>query len=314
MWTIGLINYFVMALAMVIAPSCNAQTPKTKFAETQNGCKVQIDAASQQDNSRQIVWDGACENGFAEGQGMIEYNYTRPNEVKACVTTMAGGKATGFTACSLNNGDSFKGFADNNAVMDNVTYVWNTANCQDCPAEYSGTFFEGNLAIGTLTMQDGQRYSLSYRPSQNGCLVWEDDNPSPDEIIWNGKCQNGYAHGDGILKLISQHVTETTQATMINGRIEGYAVANWEYADDCSDCPVQFRGQVVHSKPVEGVIILADGREMSFDENTSRQEREPGMSQEMNDALNDVIVTEMLGFTTDHLFDLTDPNPARPYD
>lgn len=88
---------------------------------------------------------------------------------------------------------------------------------------------------------------------------------------------------------------------MIHGLIEGYAVANWDYANHCTDCPVRFEGSFKHSNPVKGIVTLGDGRKADFDAATQNET----MSPEMNNAFNDYVVTQMLGFTMEHMFDLS---------
>lgn len=112
---------------------------------------------------------------LVNGQGLIEFNNSDPDAVKACVTTMVQGKMNGYTFCDLNNGNAISGIAENNKIVGDITYKWNTSDCRNCPAEYSGTFYKGNFAIGTLKLQNGERYHLQYYPTDHGCLIWNDD-------------------------------------------------------------------------------------------------------------------------------------------
>lgn len=130
-----------IALMLSLAPlSGIAQVSEPgSIADQRTGCKV-LNAHPQPSES--ITWSGGCENGFAQGPGILQW-FENGQAAERYVGDMRGGQMDGHGILNTGNGGRYEGeFRDGAA---NGFGQWTTAN---------GTF-SGEWKNGCLT--DGNR-------------------------------------------------------------------------------------------------------------------------------------------------------------
>jgi len=176
----------LLALALVAAPPAWAQSAKSGWiADPKTGCKVWNPYPQPNEG---ISWSGACKNGLAQGQGVLqwlqngkpagryegEYRDGKVN-LRGTFIWPDGGRYVGEWRDNQRNGDG--------------TQTW--ANGDHYEGEYRNDALQG---LGTYTWDDGSRYVGEWRQnmqSGRGAQTW------PDGGHYEGEYRDDRAHGQG---------------------------------------------------------------------------------------------------------------------
>ena len=224
-----------------------------------SSCKIWIDNENSKTNNNPVKWSGSCKNGFAEGKGLVQYNFSAEDETESCQGTAIKGRIEGAVNCTINNGNTFSGTIKNDQIIGNGVYTWKSKNCPTCFYQYRGTFYNNKFALGTLTLVNGETEKLRFYPDTKGCLIWNSDHKTNEVTTWSGKCKEGYASGKGVLQNSWKGIVETFEVSILNGQMNGYGVVNIK-RPKCSDCIVKFKGTFKNHKPLKGVATLGNGK------------------------------------------------------
>ncbi len=271
-------SLFLFFISLILLGSNIAQA---EWANSTKDCKVWVD-----DNTTEkpLSWSGQCKDGYASGKGKVIYNYSSPTQVKSCTTIMKKGKIDGYSECLYKTGDILTGTIQNDNIVGEAVYKWNRAkSCPTCPSQYSGTFYNGIFAFGTLVLTNGEKVKLKYHPTKKGCLVWNADAQEDETITWTGSCKDGYANGQGVLTYTTKTAIETTHGTLKNGMLEGDAVVDAKYTSACQNCIVHYDGTFKYNRPIKGVATLGNGHKIQKDEQLEEMRKiaEDGMKFQM---------------------------------
>ena len=69
---------------------------------------------------------------------------------------------------------------------------------------------------------------LADRP---GCFVWEDNLNVVQTVTWSGECNNGVGDGYGMLVWVDKKIAYEQEATLVNGKRNGYSTSRGSNGD-----------------------------------------------------------------------------------
>ena len=149
----GVNHYSLFALLTLMVGAArlvHGEDDRTHWIEANSGCKV---FAAHPAADLKVSWSGACENGYAEGEGtQIWSNVSRyEGEVH-------GGIASGKGKYYWANGDWYEGdFKEDHRDGVGTQYF-------GCSGRYQGTFHAGVIdGVGTFYLANGDRYEGDVR-------------------------------------------------------------------------------------------------------------------------------------------------------
>ncbi len=251
-------NTYLLSLLIITMVASNSV--QAKWINDMKGCRVWVDGKV---SNKPIRWSGQCKNGFASGKGKVDYNLVGTDVWKSCHATFVQGKMEGYTKCIMNNGDTISGKMKKSKYIGKVVYIWKKPACTPhCIKKYEGTIYNDNMAVGTITLTNGNKRVTKYHPDTKGCLIWNEKPIAGEKIIWSGQCKNGYGSGKGVLKFYSAKAKQLIHCNLVAGRIDGYATQEISYANDCNTCVVHLEGEYKSGYLIKGVSTLANGKKV----------------------------------------------------
>jgi hypothetical protein len=170
----------------------------------------------------EVIWDGECLNGYAEGKGTLKFS-TKDME-QSYIGEMSKGKQQGE--------GTFQWLKHDKACddEDNIYY---------CYKSFVGDFNDNKRVKGTYTLINGTKISfkntnerMSWVRDQNQCLVWNEGNPLLEKTIWTGQCEDGYASGKGTVTMIRSE----PKKNKISAKVECIGQLKQGKLDGQNDC------------------------------------------------------------------------------
>jgi len=153
------------------------------------------------------------------------------------------------------NGESYSGTWKNNQPHGKGTYKWaqHKEPCTEinrfyCYKTFIGNFIKGSFEKGTFTRFDGKKVkqTLAIRLSQKdlieqakgnwvkspkGCKLWNASDMLVKKTTWTGKCDDGYASGQGSLTMVWKSDKEDQSiactGTLKKGKLDGQNECKW---------------------------------------------------------------------------------------
>lgn len=177
-------------LQFAFAGMCYAQvpslSPRGEFIEDASGCKVwNVNPVPNET----IVWAGACKEGYAEGNGVL--NWFRDGQPNGTTSgTFYQGKVMGRGVASAANGARYEGdFVD--SVQTGRAVITTPSGMR-----YEGTVLSGKFhGYGRQNLPSGDRYEGQFRDGQRhgtGRYSWNNG------ASYEGDFEAGKMHGRGI--------------------------------------------------------------------------------------------------------------------
>jgi hypothetical protein len=151
----------LLAIAFVLPSAAGqaqpASVPKT-FADPTTGCKV-WDAMPVEEEA--ITWSGGCKDGFAEGDGTLQW-FENGKPTAHYEGGYQAGKMEGRGVYSWANGDRYEGEFKDDEFNGRGLYTWAAGE------RYEGAWVDGKPnGKGIKTERDGQVFSGTWI---NGCF------------------------------------------------------------------------------------------------------------------------------------------------
>jgi len=146
--------------------------PKTK-------CRVWNEEPVPNDS---FTWSGACKDGLADGQGVLQWiKYGRPGA--KFEGTYLQGKMSGKGTYATVSGKRYEGLFANNMFQGKGIYTWPDGRRYE--GDFAGDMFQGK---GILTWSDGRRYEGDFQSDKfNGIGVLF----KADGVVLRGKFKDG---------------------------------------------------------------------------------------------------------------------------
>ncbi len=199
-----------------LATLCNHAMAEGTWITDANGCKVWN--ANPKANET-VAWSGACAGGYAEGQGVLQWNVDGAPS-STFEGKLAGGKRSGHGIASSATGASVEGnFVDGNCEGKCVI-IFNDG------ARYDGDFVAGKrTGKGTITFKNGNRYEGDFvdgKLTGKGVFTWSDG------TRYEGDMAEGKPNGKGAIKLASG---DHYEGDFVNGKRTGKGAYTWANGD-----------------------------------------------------------------------------------
>lgn len=167
------------ALVYASAPVPGKAAPPTWTADPRTGCRV---ADPEPDPDWSITWSGACQNGLAQGEGILTwFNRGKP-------------------------GSTYQGSYRDGKMNGHGIYTWSDG------VRYDGEWRDDQKdGQGVLTWPSGSRYEGQWRNGKRngfGVATW------PDGARYEGQWRNDWANGPGKYR---GHQGDIYEGTWIDG-------------------------------------------------------------------------------------------------
>jgi len=158
----------LVLLFLSAAATAQMAPPPKAFADPATGCKA-WDATPADDES--ITWSGGCKDGFAEGDGTLQW-FENGKLTAHYEGTYQGGKMEGRGVYSWANGDRYEGEFKDDDYNGHGVYTWSNGeryegawvdgkpNGQGIKTEPGGKVFSGTWINGCF--KDGRNRAVAY--------------------------------------------------------------------------------------------------------------------------------------------------------
>ncbi|MGB6055619.1 MAG: hypothetical protein WBG17_10305 [Burkholderiaceae bacterium] len=227
--------YMFAALGMI---AVSAPSQASEWVLDQNGCKLWNPNPLPGET---ITWSGACEDGYAEGDGVAQWFVDGVPGSSYTGSTRAG-KSHGRGFSKYRNGNSYEGdFVDGKADGKGV-FIWADG------ARYEGDYVGGvRTGKGVYTWTNGDRYEGDYVGGERtgkGVYTWTNGDR------YEGDYVNGEKTGKGVFTWADG---ERYEGGFVNDVRSGTGVYTW--ADG-----TYFEGEYVNGKRHDGRQFDSDGQ------------------------------------------------------
>jgi hypothetical protein len=155
----GIMKRTALAILFLLAPAMAHAQPQqaaNSIADPRTRCRVWN---PEPQPSESISWSGACQGGYAQGYGMLQW-FENGNPTERFEGEMQRGKPHGRGVYSWPDGSRYEGDFQNGYRTGRGVQVWPDG------ARYEGEYREGNFSgNGVYTWPDGSRYQGQFRNS-----------------------------------------------------------------------------------------------------------------------------------------------------
>lgn len=173
-------------VALLLPPAAQAQTTAW-IADGKTGCRIWNPAAPP---SWTVSWSGACPNGLAQGQGVLQW-FDSGNLVVQYAGGFLAGKLNGHGVMSFPNGERRDAVWRDDKRNGHGVTTWPNGD------RYDGEFRDDKMdGHGVYVFSSGNRYSGDWRDDRyngHGTKTWADG------ARYDGAWQDGKANGQGHL-------------------------------------------------------------------------------------------------------------------
>lgn len=187
-----------------------------EYIQDAKGCKV-FNPNPQPNES--IIWKGACVNGYAEGQGILEW-FDNESLTEYDEGSWSRGKRAGKGSTNWANGDRYEGDYVENERTGKGLFIWADGD------HYEGDFIDGKrTGQGKLLFTNGNRYQgdwVNGKAHGKGVYVWANGDR------YEGDFTNGKRTGKGLFTWTNG---DRYEGDFIDGQRTGKAVYVWMDGD-----------------------------------------------------------------------------------
>ncbi len=129
----------------------------TWLNDPNNGCKIWN---GYPEPGESATWDGPCEDGFASGEGTVQW-YEDGEDNGRYIGERRRGRAHGYGINLWANGDRYEGYWQDDLQHGQGTYTWSDGS------GYQGEWFEGKKhGRATFIWPNGSRFEGTYRDNK----------------------------------------------------------------------------------------------------------------------------------------------------
>jgi uncharacterized protein YceK len=183
------------------------------IADKKTGCKVWN---QQPGPNEAVTWSGKCVNGFAQGNGTLQWHKNGIKTDKYVGNYVEGkmhgkGKHTWVSSGNVYEGD----------WVDNKRHGYGKALLAASGSIYEGDWVDGDMhGYGIKWKADGQIQNGIWK---NHKFISSHTGPTSNETVtWSGKCVNGLAQGKGTLQWYKNSIkTDKYVGNYVDGKMHG---------------------------------------------------------------------------------------------